>query len=171
MNITPQRLTQLLTSDPAWIAEFIVLNNANGVADRLGDVIGNRPLGLEQINVGLQVLLDNGRTNDFVHVLSVPLNLSAYTADEITAIYRAVAIGTDADGLSRALALQALRLWSEEPAVVVNKVVERTTTEKAAPSAPMDPAKKKSLIRAVLIGVGIIALVITTAYAIRVLRN
>ncbi len=171
MNINPQRLTQLLSSDPAWIAEFIVLSNTNGVADRISDVLGNRPTGLDGIQRSLQILLDAGRTKDFVYVLSVPLNLTALTDNEVIAVYGAVAADTTPDTLSRALALNALRAWSEEP-TTQGKSVANPTPEAAAPAAtPMDPAKKKRVVRAVLIGIGIVLFVIGTAYAIRVLRR
>lgn len=171
MNLTPQRLYELCASDPSWIAQFIAINNPSDVADRIADAGLNRPVGLNGIIQGLQALLDNGRANEFVHVLSVPLDLTGLTPDQLTAIYRAVGIGTGPDQLGRALAMNALRLWDDTPTDMDKKIENpNVTTPKA--DAPADEAAKKSrAMRAVLIGVGVVLLIVAAAYTIRVMRR
>jgi hypothetical protein len=173
MNLTPQRLTELCATDPSWIVQFIAVNNPNDVADRIADVGFNRPLGLHGIMEGLQVLLDNGRANDFVHVLSVPLDLSGFNPDQVAAIYRAAGRHTTPDQLGHALAMNALRLWMDTPAPEpAGKQIENPNVTTPKPATPADEAAKKSrVMRAVLIGVGVVLLIVTVAYTIRVLRR
>jgi hypothetical protein len=168
-TLTAARFQQLLAEDPAFIIDFITGNNPNGVADKLEVLIGTRPASAERIDQALNYLLNNERGDDFVQALNVPLDLGALSTDQATAAFAGVPIGyTAQQGLAKALALRALRLWQAAevdapapPETVAQTVTKAVTTPSTAP--------KHRAVRYLIMGlalVGLVWIVVATVKAI-----
>lgn len=174
-TMTPERLKYLLQNDPGFIAEWIILSNTNAVADRIADVGFNRPVGLRSINQALQILLDAGRFDDFVHVLGVPLTVTNMKPEDAAAVFGAVGVGPNQDTLGQALALNALRLWQAIPvgatAEVPTETVAVVTQQVPRAPTPTEEEKKRATMRYAIIGTLVVLTLVAVAVLIKVARR
>lgn len=171
---TAQRLTYSLTNNASQIVEFVVVLNPTGVAERIEDVVGKRPVGMRGIESVLQQLLNAGRGNDFVYCLSVPVDLSGYSAEEQAAIYQAVGIGTTADTLGQALGVNALRLWEQANAAEDAAAATDAPPETAAPpiTVPTEPRwPRRKVLRVVLGALLLVLAIVGAGYTLRLIRK
>lgn len=171
-TITASRFRQLLASDPGFIVDFIVGNNSNAVADKLAVWVSTRPATVQSIEEALQYLLNNGRGEDFVEALSVPLDLGGLTTEQATAAFANVPVGYSAErGLAKELALRALRLY--DAAVVEPEAEEAETVADTVVNAITSPnqAPKHRAIRMALLALAFVGFVALVAIGVKALKK